>query len=85
VARRFLICLAFATCCFLNTWVEYAEGNIAYFVRQDPLRAVVIPIVSLEIILTLGMFGLWELLRWKRLEDALPLHFLFLALCFLPL
>jgi hypothetical protein len=85
VARRFLICLAFATCCFLNTWVEYAEGNIAYFVRQDPIRAVVIPIVSLEIILTLGMFGLWEFLRWRRLENALPVHFLFLAVCFLPL
>jgi hypothetical protein len=85
VARRFMICLAFATWCFLNTWVEYAEGNVAYFVRHEPIRAVVIPIVCLEIILTLGMFSVWEFCRHRRLNRALPLHFLFLALCFLPL
>ena len=83
--RRFLICLAFATWCFLDTWVEYAEGGIAYFARQDPVRAVVIPIVFLEIIFTLVMLGLWEFCRRRRLGHALPLHFLFLALCFVPL
>jgi hypothetical protein len=85
VLRRFSICLAFATWCFFDTWVEYAEGGIAYFARQDPIRAVVIPIVCLEIILTLGMFGLWEFCRWRRLGHTLPLHFLFLVLCFVPL
>ncbi|HXB71715.1 MAG TPA: hypothetical protein VNY05_25990 [Candidatus Acidoferrales bacterium] len=83
--RRFSICLAFATWCFLDTWIEYAEGGIAYFARQDPIRAVVIPIVCLEIILALVMFGVWEFCRRRRLDQALPLHFLFLALCFGPL
>ena len=83
--RRFFVCLAFATWCFFDTWVEYAEGDVAYFARHDPIRTVVIPIVCLEIILTLGMFGLWEFCRRKRLDRALPLHFLFLALCFVPL
>ena len=57
--RRFLICLAFATWCFLNTWVEYAEGGIAYFARQDPIEAVVVPVICLEILLALGMFAVW--------------------------
>ena len=83
--RRIFICLAFATWCFLDTWVEYAEGGVAYFARQDPVRAVVIPIVWLEIILTLGMVGLWELCRRRGLGRALPFHLLFLALCFVPL
>ena len=29
--RRFLVCLAFATWCFSNTWVELGEGETAYF------------------------------------------------------
>lgn len=83
--RRFSICLAFATWCFVDTWVEYAEGGIAYFARQDPIRAVVIPIAGLELILTLGMFFVWEFCRRRHLDRALPLHFLFLAACFAPL
>ena len=83
--RRFLICLAFATWCFLDTWVEYAEGDIAYFARGDPVETVVIPVLCLEIVFTLGMFGLWEFCRRRSLQRALPLHVLFLALCFVPL
>ena len=83
--RRFLICLAFAIWCFLDTWVEYAEGNIAYFSRLDPVGAVVIPVVWLEIILALSMFGFWEFCRWKRLDRRLLTHFLFLGVCFAPL
>lgn len=83
--RRFLICLAFATWCFADTWVEYAEGGVAYFARQDPIRAVVIPIVCLEVILTLGMFGCWEFCRRRRVGRALLLQFLFLAICLAPL
>jgi len=85
VPRRFLICLAFATWCFLDTWVEYAEGDSAYFARRHPVGAVVIPIVCLELTLTLGMFGLWEFCRRRRLDRALPLHWLFLALSLVPL
>jgi hypothetical protein len=85
VLRRFLICVAFATWCFFDTWVEYAEGNIAYFSRFDPVGAVVAPIVWLEIILALGMFGFWEFCRRRRFDQTLPIRFLFLTLCFVPL
>ena len=83
--RRLLICLAFATWCFLDTWVEYAEGGMAYFARRDPMRAVAIPVVCLEITLSLGMWGLWEFCRRRGLGRALPPHYLFLALCCVPL
>lgn len=85
VLRRFLICLAFATCCFLNTWVELAEGQGAHYARFDPLYAVVVPVLCWEILLTLGMFGVWEFCRRRPLRRVLPVHALFLASCFVPL
>jgi len=57
--HRWQICLAFATGYFADTWVAYAEGNVAYFVRQDPVRAVVVPVIGLEVILALGLFAGW--------------------------
>ncbi len=83
--RRFLICLAFATFCFFDTWVEYAEGSVAYFARWDPITAVVIPILGLEIIIALTMLGLWELCRARKLDRGAPFHFLFLLVCLVPL
>ena len=83
--RRFLISLAFATWCFLDTWVEYAEGDVAYFARHDPLGAVVIPVVCLEFIIALAMLGFWEFCRAGRLDRAAPLHFLFLAASLAPI
>jgi hypothetical protein len=65
--------------------VEYAEGHVVYFARQDPLRAVVVPIVALEAILTLGLLACWELVLRKRLDRMPALHLLFLALCAAPL
>jgi hypothetical protein len=85
LARRFLICLAFATWCFLNTWVQYAEADIAYFARQDPVRAVVIPVVCLEAIVAFAMFAVWEFCRRRALTRALPIHFLFLTGCLVPM
>ncbi len=85
MGRRFLICLAFATWCFLDTWVEYAEGGLGYFARQDPIQAVVTPVICLTAILTLGMFGLGEFCRRRQLECSVSLHLLFLALCLGPL
>jgi hypothetical protein len=85
VPRRFLVCLAFATWCFLDTWVEYADGGVSYFARQDPVRAVVIPVVCLEIVIALGMFGLWELCRRRQIGREIPLHLAFLALFIAPL
>ncbi len=82
--RRLSICLAFATWCFADTWVEYAEEDVAYFARQGPFRAAVVPILILEVVLTLGMFAIWEFCRRKRLTRAPAIHFLFLAACFAP-
>jgi hypothetical protein len=78
--RRLAICAAFATWCFLDTWVEFAEGESAYFARHEPIRAVVVPVLAWEFLLILGMLAVWELLT--RLAGV---HFLFLASCFVPL
>jgi hypothetical protein len=80
-----LICLAFATWCFADTWVEYAEGNVAYFARYDPFRAVAVPVIALQGVLTLAMFAGWEFCLRQRLNRVVALHFLFLALCLAPL
>ena len=83
--RRFLICFAFANLCFLDTWVEYAEGGVVYFARRDPVEAVMLPVVCLEIVLTLCLMAAWQLCRRWRLERAAPIHFLFVASCLAPM
>ncbi len=82
--RRVLVCAAFATWCFLNTWVEFAEGRSAYFSRYAPLRAVVIPVLLWELLITAGMLCAWEVCRRWRLANALSIQFLFLASCLVP-
>ncbi len=85
MARRIFVCLAFATWCFLNTWVGYAQGRIAYFTRYDPLRAVAWPVLCCELVLALGMWLFWELcirLQWRRLRI---LHIAFLLASLVPL
>jgi hypothetical protein len=83
--RRVLVCLAFATCCFLNTWVEFAEGESAHYARYYPLDTVAGPVVCWEILIALGMLGVWEFCRLRPRRLALPVHRLFLACCFVPL
>lgn len=83
--RRFLVCLAFATCCFLNSWVELAEEDGVYFARYDPLYAVVVPDLAWIIILTLGMLSVWEFHRHRPPKRAWPTHALFLACSCVPL
>jgi len=85
VLRRLLTCLAFATWCFLNTWVEFAEGESPYYTRYDPIQAVVIPVVCWEILLTMVLLGGWEFCRRSRLTRSRLIHLLFLALCLVPL
>jgi hypothetical protein len=85
VLRRLLVCLAFATCCFLNAWVAFAEGQSAYFARHDPFHAIAVPVLCWEIVLTSGIFAVWEFCRWRGLNRALLLHALFLASCSVPL
>ena len=83
--RRLFTCLAFATWCFLNTWVELAEGRFSYFARYDPLHTVVLPVLCCEILIAAAMFASWEVLsRWPVRRGA-AVHFLFLASCCVPL
>jgi len=82
--RRLATCAAFATWCFLDTWVEFAEGESTYFARHDPLHAVAIPVLVWELALSLGMLVLWEVLRRQGRTRPRWLHGLFLASCLLP-
>jgi hypothetical protein len=83
--RRLAICFAFATWCFLNTWVEFAETHNSYFMRYDPLRVVVAPVLCWEILVAAMMFGTWEWSRRRAPKHPLVLHSLFLVSCCVPL
>ena len=85
MTRRVLICLAFATWCFFNTWVQYAEGQPAYFSRYDPLWTVAVPIVCWVALIALAMLGTWQWLRFARMDASPYVHGLFLATCLVPL
>lgn len=85
MVRWLAVCAAFATWCFLDTWVEFAQGESAYFASHDPLQAVVLQALAWEFALTLGLLALWELFRRLRLTGRAGMHVLFLASCFLPL
>ena len=82
--RRVLTCLAIATWCFLNTWVEFALGRPGYYSRYDRVHTVVVPVVCWEVAITGGCLVAWSLCRrlprrWRR-----GAHLLFLALCLVP-
>ena len=83
--RRLLVCLAFATCCFLNTWVEFAEGQSSYFARYDPFRTVAVPVICWEVLLSGAMLGIWEFYRRRTLERERLIHVAFLLGCGVPL
>jgi hypothetical protein len=85
VLQRLLICLAFSTCCFLNTWVELAEGDGVYFARYAPIYTVVVPVVCWEMVLTLGLFGAWEFCCRRPPKYPGLFHALFLVICLWPL
>src|SRR5580700_5949103 len=82
--RRLMVCVAFATWCFLNTWTELAEGESAHYARYYPLDTVAGPVVSWEVLIALGMLGVWEFCRFRPRRLAL-VHRLFLVCCFVPL
>jgi len=63
----------------------YAEAQQVYYARLDPLRAVVVPIVGLEVVFTLGLFAGWEFCRRMRFHRVKVFHVLFLAGCLAPL
>ncbi|BDC49784.1 hypothetical protein F183_A21000 [Bryobacterales bacterium F-183] len=51
--RRLGVALAFSTLCFINTWVELAQGRAAYFARHDPVQAVVLPVLCWQVVIAL--------------------------------
>ncbi len=81
--RRLAISGAIATWCFLNTWVELAEGQSAYFARYDPVRTVVLPVVFWEVVLTCGILAAWEFWR-RRLTRSRAPYICGLAACLAP-
>jgi len=85
VLRRLAICFAFATCCFLNTWVEFAEGENVYFARYDPFRVVALPVLAWQIFIVLGMWGSWEFIRRCGRSKANGIDAVFLSACVVPL
>jgi hypothetical protein len=80
--KALLVCSAFATFCFLNTWVELGEGKASYFARFDPRRTVALPVICCEAILVVPMLTVWGVFRRRR-HGALP-HILFLGSCAAP-
>ncbi len=82
--RRLAVCAAFATCCFLNTWVELAQGEMAYFARFHPGLATIPAVLAWEAVIAGLLFGAWEVhLRWKRIPSSAA-NLLFLAVCIAP-
>ncbi len=79
---RLLVSLALATYCFLNTWVELAEGGNSYYARHDPRTAVVLPVVGCELLVAALILVVWRALRAYK-DRPLP-HLCSLALCLAP-
>jgi hypothetical protein len=85
VLRRLVVCAAFSTWCFFNTWAKLAQGGFLYFARFDPLTAVVVPIPCWEMFLTIAMLAAWESCRRLPAQRAQTIHKLFLAACAAPI
>ena len=81
--RRIAICATFATCCFLNTWIEFAQGKSDYLSRFDPLYAVAVPVIVLEIIITAALPGVWDSRRRQGARHW-TLSAAFVAACLWP-
>jgi hypothetical protein len=70
VLRRAVVCVAFATWCFLNTWVELAQGQAPYYARWSPLHASLPAVLAWQVAIAVALFGAWELGRRRRLMSA---------------
>ena len=81
--RRVAVALAFSTWCFLNCWVQLAQGGSVYYARYHPWRTVARPIVCWEILATAGMLAIWEMLRRRMTQSRA--HRLFVALACVPI
>lgn len=84
MVRRSVICLAIATCCFLNTWVELAEGRLPYHLRLHPWQTSVSAVVALELLLALLLFAVWHVAS-RRLKLPTLFYLAFAVFCIWPL
>jgi len=76
------LCCAVSTWCFLNCWVELAQGDSVYFARFHPATLIVLPVVCCQVLLVGLFMAAWALLRSRR--DARWTQYLLLALSGLP-
>ena len=77
--RRVAVCLAFASWCFLNAWVQLAQAAPAYYARFSPWQTVGVPVLCWEMVVTAGMLAAWRLFR-----GGIAIHRLFLAASCVP-
>lgn len=75
---RLSVAAAFSTLCFLNTWVELAQGRGVYFARFDPLHAVVLPVLCWQLLIAAVVFFLPP--RALLVASVVPLGFSALAI-----
>src|SRR5262245_13512588 len=75
--------MAFATWCFLNTWMALGNPDVPHFARHNPLLTVALPVLAWEAALTAILFAAGEYLR-RRGVSALEAR-LFVAACVWPL
>ena len=64
--KRILVCAAFGCWCFLNTWVELAEGGGVHYARFAPLRSVIPSVLCLQAAVTASALAVWQLSRRYR-------------------
>ncbi|HZT28833.1 MAG TPA: alkaline phosphatase family protein [Bryobacteraceae bacterium] len=83
--RRVCVSASFAFCCFINTWVELAQGSGTYYARYHPLRVVVIPVLAWQALILSALLLGWEFLSRRPFRDFRYLHKLMLLACLWPL
>lgn len=84
MVQRAITCLAIATCCFLNTWVELAEGQLPYHLRSHPWQTSVSAVLVLQTALASLLFAAWHLAS-RRPKIPVAFHLAFALYCIWPL
>lgn len=75
--RRLGVAIAFSTLCFINTWVELAQGKAAYFARLDPVSSIVRPVLVWQLLIGILVFFLPS--GALRIASVVPLGFVAVA------
>ncbi len=83
MSKPLLLAVSFATFCFLNTWIELAQGRALYFTRYDPRTAVALPVICWELIIASILLAGYAVLRRCRVPSRVR-RLTFIAACLLP-